>query len=59
MLTAILNDARTILSNVEMTSKEIGFYLIAVNTEFVCLHQDASYIPKNFRGESIKKLTGF
>ena len=42
VLAYVLKDATFLLHSIERTAKEIGLYLNADKTEFICFNQDAS-----------------
>ena len=56
VLADILKDATFLLHSIERTAKEIGLYLNADKTEFICFNQDASEGMKSFNGEKIKQV---
>ena len=59
VLADILKDATFLLHSIERTAKEIGFYLNADKTEFICFNQDASERMKSLDGEKIKQVEDF
>ncbi|CAM1310307.1 Uncharacterised protein r2_g2061 [Pycnogonum litorale] len=59
VLADVLKDATFLLHSIERTSKEIGFYLNADKTEFICLNQDASEGMKSLNGDKIKQVEDF
>ena len=59
VLADILKDATFLLHSIERTAKEIGFYLNADKTEFICFNQDASERMKSIDGEKIKQVEDF
>ena len=56
VLADVLKDATFLLHSIERTAKEIGLYLNADKTEFICFNQDASEGMKSFNGEKIKQV---
>ena len=59
VLADVLKDATFLLHSIERTAKEIGFYLNADKTEFICFNQDASERMKSLDGEKIKQVEDF
>ncbi|CAM1316814.1 Uncharacterised protein r2_g2583 [Pycnogonum litorale] len=59
VLADVLKDATFLLHSIERTSKEIGLYLNADKTEFLCLNQDASEGMKSLNGDKIKQVEDF
>ena len=59
VLADILKDATFLLHSIERTAKEIGLYLNADKTEFICFNQDASERMKSLDGEKIKQVEDF
>ena len=59
VLADILKDATFLLHSIERTAKEIGLYLNADKTEFICFNQDASERMKSLDGEKIKQGEDF
>ena len=47
------------LYDIERTAKEIGLYLNAGKTKFMCLHKDTSESMKSLTGEKIKQGEDF
>ena len=59
VLADVLKDATFLLHSIERTAKEIGFYLNADKTEFICFNQDASERMKSLDGEKLKQVEDF
>ena len=59
VLAYVLKDATFLLHSIERTAKEIGLYLDADKTEFICFNQDASEGMKSLNGEKIKQVEDF
>ena len=59
VLADVLKDATFLLQSIERTAKEIGLYLNADKTEFICFNQDASEGMKSLNGEKIKQVEDF
>ena len=59
VLADILKDATFLLHSIERTAKEIGLYLNADKTEFICFNQDASEGMRSLNGEKIKQVDDF
>ena len=59
VLADVLKDATFLLHSIERTAKEIGFYLNADKTEFICFNQDVSERMKSLDGEKIKQVEDF
>ena len=59
VLADVLKDATFLLHSIERTAKEIGLYLNANKTEFICFNQDASQGMKSLNGEKIKQMEDF
>ncbi|CAM1311015.1 Uncharacterised protein r2_g2141 [Pycnogonum litorale] len=59
VLADVLKYATFLLHSIERTSKEIGLYLNADKTEFICLNQDASEGMKSLNGDKIKQVEDF
>ena len=59
ILTDYLGNATSLLHGIEKLAKEIGLYVNAVKTEFICLNQDASAGMSCLSGEKIKRADDF
>ena len=59
VLTDHIIDATTLLHNIEKVAREIGLYVNAEKTEFMCLNQDASDGMKSLTGEIVKEVNDF
>ena len=59
ILTNSLNDATVLLHNIEKFAEEIGLYVNAEKTEFICLNQDASEGLSSLSGENLKQVDDF
>ena len=59
VLADVLKDATFLLHSIERTAKEIGLYLNANKTEFICFNQDASQGMESLNGEKIKQMEDF
>ena len=59
MLADVLKDATFLLHSIERTAKEIGHYLNADETEFICFNQDALEGMKSLNGKKIKQVEDF
>ena len=57
LLSDFVQDAQIILHNLETASKEVGLYLNAKKTEYMCFNQDGDI--KTLDGEQIQKVTQF
>ena len=55
VLADTLKDATTLLRNIEKVAKQIGLYLNADKTEFICENQDASVGMKSLADKNIKQ----
>ena len=54
-----LKDATSLLHSVETTAREIGLYVNADKTEFICLNQDISDGMKSLNGKKISQVDDF
>ena len=54
-----LKDATSLLHSVERTAREIGLYVNADKTEFICLNQDTSDGMKSLNGKKISQVDDF
>ena len=59
VLADTLKDATTLLHNIEKVAKQIGLYLNADKTEFICENQDASVGMKSLADKHIKQVLDF
>ena len=59
VLADVLKDATFLLHSIERTAKEIGLYLNADKTEFICFNEDASEGMRSLNGEKIKQVDDF
>ena len=59
VLADVLKDATFLLHSIERTAKEIGLYLNADKTEFICFNQDASEGMRSLNSEKIKQVDDF
>ena len=59
VLADFVKDATFLLHNTKRTAKEIGLYLNADKTEFLCFNQDASEGMKSLTDEKIKQVEDF
>ena len=59
VLADTLKDATTLLHNIEKAAKQIGLYLNADKTEFICENQDASVGVKRLADKHIKQVLDF
>ena len=59
VLADTLKDATTLLHNIEKVAKQIGLYLNADKTEFICEDQDASVGMKSLADKHIKQVLDF
>ena len=59
VLADTLKDATTLLHNIEKVAKQIGLYLNADKTEFICENQDASVGMKSLADKNIKQVLDF
>ena len=54
-----IKDATSLLHYIERTAKEVGLYINAEKTEFICLNQDASEDMISLNGHVIKQVEDF
>ena len=59
MLADVLKEATFLLHSIERTAKEIGLYLNADETQFICFNQDALEGMKSLNGKKIKQVEDF
>ena len=59
VLADYLKDATSLLHSVETTAREIGLYVNADKTEFICLNQDTSDGMKSLNGKKISQVDNF
>ena len=59
VLADYLKDATSLLHSVETTAREIGLYVNADKTEFICLNQDTSDGMKSLNGKKISQVDDF
>ena len=59
VLTDQLKDATTLLHSIEEVASEIGLYVNAEKTEFICINQDSSEGMKSLNGEKVKQVEDF
>ena len=59
VLADYLKDATSLLHSAETTAREIGLYVNADKTEFICLNQDTSDGMKSLNGKKISQADDF
>ena len=59
VLADYLKDATSLLHSIETIAREIGLYVNADKTEFICLNQVASENMKSLNGEKVKQVDDF
>ena len=59
VLADTLKDATTLLHNIEKVAKQIGLYLNADKTEFICENEEASVGMKSLADKNIKQVLDF